>query len=175
MTYLRFAVRHVQRTLEDRVETHLRDLGWLGPDVPFGEEPVRFQRGRMEESELRQITGNLVAVSFGTEPDDIPLEMGGEGLVLTEHYLFVDCIGRQEPIALAMASDLKDCLSGRAPGTSRYSPVMSYLTDPPTPVDGYRMELTDVVREKPDNVDYRRNWHVVKATAELTSIGDADV
>lgn len=174
MTYLRFAVRHVQRTLEDLVEAHLTRLGWLGPEVPFGEPPVVFQRGRMDEAELRAVTGNLVAVSFGNEPDDVPLEMGG-GLQLTEHYLFVDCIGREESVALALASDLKDCLAGRAPGTSRYVPVSSYLTSPATPVVGHRLELIDVIREKPDTVEYRRNWHVVKATVEQTRIGDPDV
>lgn len=174
MTYLRFVVRHLQRSIEDAVEEHLDALGWLGPVVPFGEQPVVFQRGRMDESELRAVTGNLVAVSFGNEPDDTPLELGG-GLQLSEHFLFVDVIGREESVALVIASDLKDALSGRAPGTSRYVRLRNYLTDPPTLVDDHLIELIDVMRERPDTVDYRRNWHVVKATVQHTSIGDPDV
>lgn len=172
--YLRFATRHVQRTLEDHVAGILTDAGWLGPDVPFGETAVRFQRGRMDEAELRQATGNLVAVSFGNEPDHVAVELGG-GLQVVEHFLFVDCIGREEAVSLAIASDIKDALAGQAPGSSRHLVVLNYLDSPPTPVVGHRLELTDVVRERPDTVDYRRNWHVVKATAELTTVGDPDV
>lgn len=174
MTYLRFAARHVQRTLEDHVQGVLNGLGWLGPEVPFGEPAVTFQRGFLPEAEGRSITGNLVAVSFGHEPDDVPQELGG-GLKTVEHYLFVDVIGRSETAAMAIASDIKDALSGRAPGASRYVPVYDYALTPRAAVTGHIIELTGVIREKPDTVEYRRNWHVVKATAEHTSVGDADV
>lgn len=174
MTYLRFTVRHLQRTLEDHVLGILQTTGWRGPDVPFGSAVVKFQRGRMDEAEMKAITGNLVGVSFGYEPDDDPVQLGG-GLMQVEHVMFVDVIGVDETIALAIASDIKDHLAGRAPGTNRYVTMRSYLTDPPTPVAGHTLEMTEVVRDKPDSVEYRRFWQVVKATAVHISPGDADV
>lgn len=171
MAYVPYVVRHVHRTVEDLLLDALTGLGWLGPEVPFGASVVRFQRGRMDESELRAVTGNLVAVSFGDEPDDEPQELGG-GLTLVTYVVFVDVVGENEAIALAIASDLKDRLAGRMPGTSRFSPVFSYRVNPRTPVDGHKLEFTDVVRTKPDNVDYRRNWQAVKSTVEMTYVGE---
>lgn len=175
MAYLPYAVRHVQRTLEDHVLARLATLDWTSAtvaDVPFGATKVEFQRGRMQESDLVSVQGNLVTVSFGSEPDDQPQEMGG-GLSMVEHYLFVDVIGEKEAIALAIASDVKDLLSGRASGTTRYTGVYDYSDDPRTLVDGYRLELTDVVRQEGDP-SIKRFWHIVKATAELTFTSEED-
>lgn len=181
MTYLPYAVRHVQRTLEDLIEARLSTLGWLGPtnSVPFGAAIVRngegqahIQRGRMDEAALQTVTGNMVAVSFGNEPDDEPQEMGG-GLLMVEHYLFVDVVGEKEAIALAIASDIKDALGGRASGTSRYSAVYDYTDTPRTLVVGYRLELTDVVRQEGDP-KVKRHWQIVKATAELVYTSEED-
>lgn len=174
MAYLPYAVRHVQRSVEDHILARLTELDWIGDaaDVPFGTEVVTFQRGAMVESELVAATGNMVAVSFGSEPDDIPQEMGG-GVLMVEHYVFVDVLGVKEAIALAIASDVKDLLAGRAPGTTRYLPVYDYTDDPRTLVVGHRLELTDVTRQE-GNAAIKRQWQIVKATIEQSYIGEDD-
>lgn len=173
MAYLAYAVRHLQKSMEDHVLEWLQGRGWMtAASVPFGASVTRFQRGAMEESELTSVSGNLVAVSFGGEPDDDPQELGG-GLMMVAHAMFVDCLGEKEAIALALASDVKDLLAGRAPMTTRYPTLYDYTGDPRTPVVGYGLELTDVVRVE-GNPSVRRNWHVVKATIEMTYVSEDD-
>ncbi len=173
MAYLPYLTRHVQRTVEDVVRGALDALGWLGPvdAVPFGATPFTFQRGRMIESELRTATGNLVSVSFGFEPDDAPLEMGG-GLLLVEYVTFIDVLGESDSIALSLASDVKDRLSGRVPGGGiRVVALTNYATEPPSPQADYRLEFTAVTRQEGDP-SVVRNWHIVKATVELVYVGE---
>jgi hypothetical protein len=172
MTYVPYVTRHLQRTVEDHVYAYLDSLSWFGPaeDVPFGASVTEFQRGRMDEADLKAASGNRVIVSFGSEPDEVPQELGG-GLVVVEHVMFVDCLGQNEAIALSLANDVKDWLSGRVPGASRYSSLYSYLTDPRTLVADHQLEFTDVAREE-GNPAVRRYWQIVKATVELTSIGE---
>lgn len=163
MAYLRHAARHIQQTLMDDLEDDLRTLGWLD-DPPFGTEALRIQRGRMDESEMKAAEGNLVAMSFGDEPDFTPRELGG-GLQSVEHVMFVDCLGVSDSIALALAGDVKDLLAGEAPDTTRFHVVRDYSSSATgTPVVGWLCELEDVVRERP-LADWRRGWQVVKATA----------
>lgn len=172
MAYLPYAVRHLQRTMEDHVLTYLTALGWLGPTgaVPFGASIASFQRGALPESDLVSAKGNIVTVSFGGEGDDDPQEMGG-GLMLVEQPIFVDCLGEKDAVALSIASDVKDLLAGRAPGTTRYVTLVDQRTA--TDVLGYRIELTDVVREE-GNASVRRSWQIVKATIEMTYIAEDD-
>ena len=170
MAYLRHATRHVHQTLSDLVRDRMDLLGWLGPEaaVPFGTTPAVFQLGRMDEALEKQITGNLISVSFGEEPDLAELELGG-ALVMQQHVLFIDCLADTDAIALAMAGDIKDLLQGVAPDTSRFAPLYDYTRSPREELEGYQFEFVDVARRKPD-VGYRQNWHVVLATAELTHI-----
>lgn len=179
MGYLAYAVRHVQATLEDHVEDHLESRGWLGPaeDVPFGATVLsddqgrpKVQRGAMDEARLKAAAGNMVVVSFGNEPDDEPQDMGG-GLMMVEHTIFVDCLGEKDGIALSLASDVKDLLAGRAPGTTRYVTVVDQRTT--TPVPGWRCELADVYRTE-GNPATRRYWQIVKATAQITYTSEDD-
>lgn len=172
MTYLPYAVRHMQATIESHIKARLTTLGWLGPiaSVPFGASILEFRTGPIEESELKAVTGNMVTVSFGGEPDDDPQEMGGP-LMMVEHTVFVDCLGEKEAIALAIASDVKDLLAGRAPGTKRYLTLVDQRTA--TPVVDYRLELVDVVRQE-GTPSVRRNWQIVKATVEMVYSGEDD-
>lgn len=168
MVYLRHATRHVHQTLIDLVQDWMDSLSWFGPAelVPFGTTPVTFQVGRMDEATVQKATGNLLAVSFGDEPDQAEIELGG-GLVLQEYVMFVDCLADTDAVALAMASDVKDRLQGVAPGTSRFGILKDYTYAPPAdPMLDHGFEFTDVQRRKPD-VGYRPNWHVVSATIEL--------
>lgn len=173
MTYLRHAVRHVQKRIADHVETHLDTLGWKANPAPFGTTPIVVQRARIEEALGSSITGNLVAISFADEGEDMEAQLGG-GLATVALPFFVDCVGVEEPIALAIASDIKDLLSGRYPDSSRFLDVRDYsATAAGTEVSGYRLELLDVVREKVAGAEWRARWHVVKAVAELTHPGEA--
>lgn len=163
MTYLRHAARHVQQTLMDDLEAAMREFSWVD-DPPFGTLPLVFQRTRMDESEMKSATGNMVAMSFGDEPDYQAEQLGG-GLASVEHVLFVDCLGVNDTIALALANDVKDLLAGEAPGYSRYHAVRDYTSsETGTAVAGWTCELQDVIRERP-LADWRRSWQVVKATA----------
>lgn len=168
MAYLRHATRHIQQTLADEIKTWMDSLKWFGPPlaVPFGTTPATFQIGRMDEAEVANVSGNLISVSFGEEPDLTEWELGG-GLVMQEHIVFIDCLAETDAIALSMASDIKDRFQGVAPGTSRFAPLYDYTTNPRTRLDGYQFEFTDVSRRKPD-VGYRDHWHVVYITAQLT-------
>lgn len=168
MAYLRHATRHIQQTLSDHVKDWMTGLGWLGPPniVPFGTTPANYQIGRMDETEVATVSGNLISASFGEEPDVTEWQMGG-GLLMQEHVMFVDCLSETDAVALAMACDIKDMLQGLAPDTTRFSPLYDYTATPRQPVPGYQFEFVEVARRKPD-VGYRQNWHVVYLTAQLT-------
>lgn len=170
MDYLRFASRHVQQSIAVHVRDWVDGLGWLGSTPPFGTTPVRFQVGRMDEASLVAITGNLIGVSFGGELDDVTEQLGG-GLASSELVVFVDVVGVSDAVAVAVASDVKDLLTSRAPGTSRTVPVRDWAAVPPVVVPGWSVEFTDVMRERA-NENIRSNWHVVKTTAVLTFPGD---
>lgn len=172
MTYLRFAARHAQRSLTDALGLWLTSTGWLGPAgvVPFGVDPFVLTVGRLDESAIRTVTGNMINVSFAGETDDLDEELGG-GLMSTEMVLFVDIIADTDGVAVAVGADVKDRLTGRAPGTSRFVDVRDQTTTPALVVPGWRMELLDVTRERA-NEALRPNWYVVKATAVLTFPGE---
>ena len=166
VTYLRHAPRHIQESIADDLETALMALGWLGPTgVPFGTKPVDVQRKRMDESEMKAITGNTVVISWGDEPDWVEEELGG-GLVSVSPVMFVDVVGVSDPISLAIASDVKDVLAGTHPNYSRFHQVRDQTQTPPVPVPGWQVEITDVIRERP-TADWRRYWQTVKATATV--------
>jgi hypothetical protein len=175
MTYLRHATRHIQKTIIDRVRAGLVTDGWLDHapgQGPFGTDDITFYARRIAESEMTSgNSGNLVAVFFGNEPDDIPQELGG-GVTLIEHILYCDVVGSDDSLSLAIASDIKDRLSGLAPGTSRFEPVYDYTADPRTPVSGYQIEFVDVQRIRPEGDDYRRLWNSVGAMAEVLLTGN---
>jgi len=165
VTYLRHAPRHIQETIADDLETAMTALGWLGPTgVPFGTKPLEFQRKRMDESEMRAITGNTAVISWGDEPDWREEELGG-GLVSVNHVFFVDVVGTNDPIALAIASDVKDVMSG-ANTWSRFHQVRDYTQTPPAVVTGWQAEVMDVQRERP-TADWRRYWQTVKGTVTV--------
>ncbi len=166
-TYLRHAARYIQQTVGDDIEAALLELGWVGPatGVPFGAEPFEFLQLRLDESEMKALTSNTIVVSWGDEPDWDPQELGG-GMVSIGHVLFVDVLGESEAVALAAAVDVKDVLSGQAPGYSRYHDVRDYSQAAKPPVPGYKIEIEEVVRERPI-ADWRRNWQTVKGTATV--------
>lgn len=171
-TYLRHSTRHLQRTLGDHITTHLQALGWLSEPAPFGTTPVVVMTRRFRESEATAITGNLVAVTFGEEPDDEDLELGG-GLEVSRTEMFIDVVAVNDPVGLALATDIKDLLSGRAPGTSRFLRVRDY-TAVSTGVEtaAYQVEIVAVQRQRPDISDIKQFWQTVVAGLEMTFPGN---
>jgi len=155
------------RSITDSIKAVLDDGDWLGPDVPFGATPVVFQTVRPVESELKALTGNVVAVTFGNQSDDGDLELGG-GEVQTEYVLFVDVWAEEQAVAIAIASDIRDHFTGKPNGGTRFVRVRDYTTEQDGEViPGWLAEYTDVVREPVERELVRVNWQVVKATALL--------
>lgn len=169
MTYLRHSARHIQQTVLDRVLAGLTADGWMGPAnaVPYKADIVNWVPARMDEAKMLSANqGNLVACSFGTEPDDQPQELGG-GVTLIQHIVYLDIIGVNDALSLAIAGDLKDRLSGLKPGTSRFEPVYDYTASPRVVVDGWLIEFTNVQRVRPENDDFRRLWNQITASADV--------
>lgn len=166
---MRHLSRHLQATMETHVEQWLTGLGWLTTDpllVPLGALPVIFQRKRPEESLLASLKPNLVTVSFGGQTDDAEEELGGR-LVSQEHVMFVDVYAENEGIGLALAEDVRDLLTGRPVGTSRFVALMNQDVAPPTPVVDYLIELDDVVREPASRQLNQVAWQVISCSAAI--------
>jgi hypothetical protein len=172
VTYIRHSMRHVQQTMVDRITQRLIDLDWQTPgDVPFGEDPVVVSTEPLHPENREPVRGNMVIVSFGDSPDDEGEELGG-GLMLTETVIFIDCIGTSDAVSLALAEDIKDWMTGRAPGTSRYCYLNDYTTSQSGVQDTtWQLELTGVIRERPLN-PWQSHWQILKGTVEIRFMGD---
>lgn len=166
MTHVRFASRFVRETLVGVVDAFLRAYNWCGPVVPFGAKPVTLVRRTPKPTDLVPIDGNMVFVSFGPESDHVNTELGS-GLLRIEHIFFIDVVGESETIAYAIASDIKDRMTGLFGGTRWVCPV-----DPQTGLGlpGYIGELTDVIQESPNGDNH--NWISIKATYLLDFPGE---
>ena len=170
VTYLRHSMRHLQQTMKLDIENHLDTLLWrTNGSVPFGTDAVVYRAEPLHPEEREPVQGNTVIISFGDSPDDVDEQLGG-GLALTSTTMFVDCIGTSDAVALALAEDVKDWLNGRV--GSRYRQLLEFTSSSVgTPVDGWQLELRDVVRERPLSNAFRY-WHVVKSTVELRFPGE---
>ncbi len=171
MTYLRHLPRHVQQSVIDRIHDGLDEDGWLDDPAIFGTSTVRWFPARVDESTLtNDNAGNVVAVSFGTEPTTQEQELGG-GLMLYQYTLYVDVVGVDDSISLAIAADIIDRLRGQKPDTSPFEPLYDYTTSPRTETDGY-LEFVNVQRTRPEGDDYRRLWNMVVASVDTYVTGN---
>ncbi len=163
---IRFATRFVQYSIGQTVKEFLNDFGWMSDAPPFGTSPVAFHTVSPSPADLKQVDGNAVYVSFGDEPDHQPLELGG-GMLRIEHIVFVDVIGVDASISLALAGDIKDRLSGLLGGTRFQRPK-----DPQTgsELPGYLGEFADVQRYQPDGE--RKTWNAISATCLMDFPGE---
>lgn len=163
---VRFASRFVRSSVQDLVKTFLHDYGWTGPTPPFGTLPIDLRLAGPTPQELRALDGNTVFVSFGDEPDQRPMELGG-GMLRQEYVVFVDVIGVDETIADAIASDIKDRLSGLFGGTRYLRPV-----NPGTGAElaGYLGEFSDVMKHQADGE--RRAWCTVSCALQMDFPGE---
>lgn len=158
---VRFATRFIKASVVDVVEQFLDAYGWTGVTPPFGTQPVEVRRTSPDPTGLRSLSGNVVFVSFGDEDDLRPMQLGG-GMVRQDYVLFVDVVAVDETIADALASEIKDRLSGLFGGSRYLRPV-----NPGTGVQlpGYLGEFVDVAKHNPDGE--RRNWVTVSCTLSV--------
>lgn len=165
MTFLRHSARHVHRTVVNYLTEQLDALGWLDDTTtPFGAPPLTIRDVSVLPSDGSMpaaIQPGMVTITLGDEDDSIDQELGGP-LAASEHPIFVDIFMDSDAAALAVALDVRDICKGRLPNTTRFLPVIDQVTS--TPVDGWKIELTDIVRAKPDS-PLKVHWQVVKVTA----------
>lgn len=171
---MRHFSRHLHATIQNQVEQHLVDCGWLtNGDVGFvpllGALPVDYQRQRPDESMLKSLKPNLVSVSFGGQTDDEEEELGG-GVVSQEHVIFADVYAENDAIAVALASDIRDLFAGRT-AAGRFFRVVDQATA--TDVLGYRCEYDEVYREPADRELPSVRWQIVRATALVELPGES--
>lgn len=170
MTYLRHAPRHLRRTLIDRVSGRLVDLGWT-TTPPLGAQPLQILTRRVRESEQIPAEANMVGIYFGEETDEAEVELGG-GLSSVTTRMVCDVIAANDTYGLAISSDIKDCLTGRAPGFSRVFRLRDYTTDQAgVPRDDHMIEILEVTRARPEQTEARMWWQVVVAQVELVMAG----
>lgn len=162
MTWLRQAPRHIHGTVADYLTARLTELGWLSVTPPLGATRVRMQTYMPPEAELSKVTAGLCAISLGDEVDAMEEEMGGP-LHSQEFPIFVDVFQEKDAHAIGLASDIRDIFRGRLTNCVRSMSVKDQSQDPPTAVTGWRMEFTDVQRERIDRLPIF--WQSVKVTA----------
>lgn len=169
MTYVRGQAAYVEETVRLYVSAQLSALGWMkDPTVdalPYGAQTavtVIDYLPAMDE----KLADNTVAMTCGDESDDLPQEFGttAGGLFQTNRPYFIDVFGEGPGIALRLADDIKAILTGKLAGTNRYQPVVDPTGAPGAVLAGHQLEFDNVTRTKPQNVDYKRNWQVVKLT-----------
>lgn len=163
-TFLRHAARHVHYTVADYIEAQLADLDWTTEgSTPFGATALTFQRfpAVTGDPTKAQIAPGTVAITLGNELAPDPQELGGP-LTLQEYPIFVDVFMEKDAEAVAVATDVRDILLGRLPGTHRFLDLVDQLTDLPVP--GWKIELDDVQRVRPDSV-LPVHWHSVHVAA----------
>jgi len=164
MTYLRHASRHVHYTVANYVQAQLTALDWLDPDsTPFGAKPVRIIKtpAVLGDALVGDITAGTVAITLGDEYGPDSEELGGP-LYSQEYPIFIDVFQDTHSTALALASDIRDILLARLPGTQRWLDVVNQVNAQVVP--GWKLELEDVERVSPETVLPLR-WQVVKVTA----------
>lgn len=164
MEYLRHATRHVHHTVANEVQAQLTELGWMTDgEVPFGATKVTMIRtpAFVGSTLHKSITAGVLAVTVGDEFMPTMEELGGP-LSVQEYPLFFDVFQDSDAAAVALASDIRDILLGRLPGTRRFLDVINQVTGQVVP--GWKLEFDDIDRTSP-NLTAPLNWQVVKATA----------
>lgn len=167
MTWLRHAGRHVHASVMNEVRDQLTTLGWLAADsLPFGtanaDVVTLVDTPAFAGDALAQaITSGVVSCTLGDEMPPMEEELGGP-LSVQEYPLFFDVFQKTDAAAKALASDIRDILLGRLPGTRRWLPLINQVTN--TEVVGWRIELDDVERVGP-HATIPLHWQVVHVTA----------
>lgn len=165
MTFLRHASRHVHQSMVDMLTAQLTTLGWASDQPPFGADPIQIITTRpfagTRLSEHIGTTGTTVVISLGSELVPDQQELGG-ALASQDYPFFIDVFSDKEAIGLAVATDIKDILLGRLPGTHRFLTVVDQVSG--TDVPDWQVEINDVERVSPEH-DFPLQWFAVHATA----------
>jgi hypothetical protein len=163
MTFPQYVARNVQHTVKNAIEDKLEDLGWMGDSVPFGAKPVRMVTSPVLRGDqlVPNTIGGTVAVTLGTEFAPDMEEMGGP-LASQAYPIFIDVLQDEYATALNLATDIRDILLGRLPGTKRWIDLIDQ-SDQST-IAGWQLELDDVERSTPPT-SLPLHWQVVKVTA----------
>lgn len=165
MTYLRHAPRHVHHTVANHISARLTAMGWTDASTtPFGAKPAKVIKvPAIAGTQLitDRVTAGTVAITLGDEFGPDLEEMGGV-FTSQEYPIFVDIFQDTDAAALALASDIRDIVLGRAVGSQRWLDVINQSTQEPVP--GWKIEFDDVDRVSPETAMPLR-WQVVKVTA----------
>lgn len=165
MTYLRHAPRHVHHTVANHIAERLTAMGWTdATTTPFGAKPAKVIKvPAIAGSQLiaDRVTAGTVAITLGDEYGPDLEEMGGN-FTSQDYPIFVDVFQDTDASALALASDIRDIVLGRAAGSRRWLDVIDQSTKATVP--GWKIELDDVDRVSPETAMPLR-WQVVKVTA----------
>lgn len=163
MTWPQYLARNVQHTVKNVIEEQLETLGWIGDDVPFGAKPVHMITSPINRGDqlAPTVVAGTVAVTLGEELARVMEELGGP-LASQEYPIFIDILQDEHATALNLATDIRDTLLGRLPGTQRWIDLIDQSNN--TAIVGWRLELDDVVRSSP-LTPLPLHWQVVKVTA----------
>lgn len=163
MTWPQYAARNVQNTVKNAIEDKLEDLGWLGDSVPFGATAVKLITAPIIRGDqlAPDVIAGTVAVTLGNELAPSLEELGGP-LFSQDYPIFIDVLQDEHATALNLATDIRDILLGRLPGTRKWIDLIDQATN--TAVPGWKLELDDVERVSPSTT-LPLHWQVVKVTA----------
>lgn len=165
--WVRHVDRHVHATVLNAVRASITGLGWTAAEtLPFGEvnsDVVTFVDTPAFAGDVLSpaVKSGMVACTLGDEFSPLMQEMGGP-LAQQDYPIFFDVFQKTHASALSLASDIRDTLLGRLPGTHRFLPVINQLTG--DELLGWRIELEDVERVGPHSA-LPLHWQVVKVTA----------
>lgn len=159
----RFAPRHIAQTVFEFTTGKMDDLGWFGPDVPFGTIPVKtFTAPVRDNLETSRLQANSVAIYSGLEQRAADIELGGS-LLQEPFVMFAEVYGENTGIAVSIASDIRDIWMGKH-GNSVLA-INDYSLTPPAPVSGWYLDLGVSVERGP--LEGRYMFQVVASYAEL--------
>lgn len=159
---MRFRIRHAQQTIADLVESHLVAQGWTADPHPWEIDPVVFEE--VHPGNIEDIETNTVSTLIDESGPQQVHELGG-GVRKVEYQLYIDVFGQQLSVALSIAQDVQDLLTGKT------TPLMDYNTSPPTEVVGAYIEFPGPRVERPagsvNAADLLKNWRIVRDGAWL--------
>lgn len=160
---MRHRTRHVHQTLVQHVTTALDELGWRTGRINYGTTPVQVQAVEPFGEGAVQPDGNLVCVTIDDSSEDEDEELGGR--LISGHYiLFIDVIGANIPLSVAIADDMRLAIKNRV------IPLLDFTTDMDgVPAPGSCIEFTNIDVDIPpaaSSVD-KRTWRVLSAIVNV--------
>lgn len=166
---MRHRQRHVHATIVGHVIDQMTALGWVNDPVNFATTPVTVLDYEPQQAGETPAL-NTVAVSIDHEGADEEYELGG--LETVEYTVFIDVYAENEPIGIAISTDIKDSIKHAALS------VLDFTQTPAAVTDSY-MEFEHVIVETIPTATTtldKRTWRSVKAMAVVYFTDDpADV